>query len=173
MRNPLQRVFQGRRVQPVLAGLPPKQAPVPSFPPALVWREARSQGSLSPACARAVRGTHTPHSPQRTAVATASQWSSSCTKILLVLYRIVLKIHEICREWHFWMRLRCLEHLHREITLEQHQLSVPASLFLSSRFDVQEAAELEAVSHQPLPRAPLLDLATTSPGAAPTLQNSL
>lgn len=57
--------------------------------------------------------------------------------------------------------------------MEQHQLSVPASLFLSSWFDVQEVAELEAVSQQHLPRAPLLlDLAPGSPGAAPTLEHT-
>lgn len=72
------------------------------------------------------------------------------------------------------MRLCCLEHLHREITLEQHQLPVPASLFLSSWFDVQDVAKLEAVSHQHLLRAPLLlDLATRSPEEAPTLQPHL
>lgn len=88
-----------------------------------------------------------------------------------MLQRVVLKIHETCREWHFWIQLCCLEHLHREITLEQHQLPVPTPLFLSSWFDAQEAAELEAVSHQHPLRAPLLlDLATRSPEAAPTLQ---
>lgn len=60
------------------------------------------------------------------------------------------------------------EHLHREITLEQHWLSGPASLFVSSWFGVQEVAELQVLSHQHQPRAPLLlDLATRSPGAAP------
>lgn len=71
-------------------------------------------------------------------------------------------------EWHSWMRLRRLEHLHREIILEQQQLSVAASLFLSPWFDAQEGAELEAGSQQHLPRAPgLLDPAPTSPGQLP------